>query len=941
MAQWRETYQGGSPEAERREFEHLARLMMRAQVKSRRAAGAGAVARAFHAKPVLALRGATVSFNDALPEDLRVGFAQPGRSYPATLRFSNAAPIRGPDLDKDFRGLAVRIEVSESEQHDLLATNFPVSHARDARQFVVFAEALSGGRLSRLLGIGRLLFVLGPGETVRMFRNVLGGRGVPASLALETYWSRAAMCWGEDNAVRYLFRPAAGTEPATRPSRAAPGYLAAELAQRLGRGDVVFDLCLQRYASDRTTPIEDTAVEWKERDAPAIAVGQLRIERQDVSRLDAQADARDIEQMAFNPWNTTAPFRPLGNLQRARKAVYDASASHRLGERWQALPPWRNRIFGALVRRFFRLLNRAVVWHRLPLRTSLLNLDALRHQLRLENLVDTEPREAPPAARAVPEPAPAAARIYRTYDGRFNDLSAPAMGAARQSAFGRNMPAQLRPDLFNEPNPVTVSQALMTRHAFIPATTLNVLAAAWIQFQVHDWVAHKRYPLGTRDVVVPLPRGAAPWTNTPGGSAETEMRIAGNEPWPGSSEDRPVFANDASHWWDGSQVYGATADAAERLRESGGARLRLQNGHLPENDRDFVLTGFNESWWLGLDVMHTLFAREHNAVCEGLEAHYPAWPPERVYQTARLIVSALIAKIHTVEWTPAILATRALQIGMDINWYGPPQGDFATRFGLWLTDTHALKGIPETFPDHHSAPYSLGEDFATVYRMHPLIPDDYRFCDHKTGAPRFDRTFLEIQGQGSDEQMRKIGLEDALYSLGIAHPGAITLHNFPRALQQFERDGEIIDLSVVDLVRTRRRGVPRYNDFRRNLHMKPITRWEDLTTSPDSNRLLKEVYGDIERVDTVVGLLGETPPHGFGFSDTAFRIFILMASRRLQSDRFLTVDFRPEIYSPFGMDWIARNGMTSVILRHCPELSPVLPREGTAFAPWRAITGAS
>ena len=63
--------------------------------------------------------------------------------------------------------------------------------------------------------------------------------------------------------------------------------------------------------------------------------------------------------------------------------------------------------------------------------------------------------------------------------------------------------------------------------------------------------------------------------------------------------------------------------------------------------------------------------------------------------------------------------------------------------------------------------------------------------------------------------------------------------------------------------------------------------------------------------DTLVGLFAETPPAGFGFSDTAFRIFILMASRRLQSDRFLTVDFRPEVYTPFGMDWVANNGMTS------------------------------
>ena len=102
-------------------------------------------------------------------------------------------------------------------------------------------------------------------------------------------------------------------------------------------------------------------------------------------------------------------------------------------------------------------------------------------------------------------------------------------------------------------------------------------------------------------------------------------------------------------------------------------------------------------------------------------------------------------------------------------------------------------------------------------------------------------------------------------------------------------------------------------------------------------RRLREVYRSVDEVDTMVGLFAETPPAGFGFSDTAFRIFILMASRRLQSDRFLTVDFRPEVYTPFGMDWVANNGMTSVILRHCPELAAVLPRGASAFAPWRPV----
>jgi hypothetical protein len=349
------------------------------------------------------------------------------------------------------------------------------------------------------------------------------------------------------------------------------------------------------------------------------------------------------------------------------------------------------------------------------------------------------------------------------------------------------------------------------------------------------------------------------------------------------------------------------------------------------------VTGFNQSWWLGLSTFHTLFAREHNVLCDELQRHYPIWSDDRVYHTARLIVSALIAKIHTVEWTPAILATPQIDIALRNNWYGPAAKDWATKLGLWLLDAQSSVGIPKTKPEHHGAPYSLTEDFVTVYRLHPLLPDDYVFRDHASGQQIDSRFFADIQGRETDNEMRRIGLANALYSFGIAHPGAITLHNYPNALRQFNRDGELIDLAVVDLVRTRRRGVPRYNDFRANLHKPRIKRWEDLTDDPKSVSQLREVYRTIDEVDTMVGLFAEPVPMGFGFSDTAFRIFILMASRRLQSDRFLTVDFRPEIYSPFGMDWIEQNSMTSVILRHCPELARVTPREASAFAPWRPV----
>ena len=101
-------------------------------------------------------------------------------------------------------------------------------------------------------------------------------------------------------------------------------------------------------------------------------------------------------------------------------------------------------------------------------------------------------------------------------------------------------------------------------------------------------------------------------------------------------------------------------------------------------------------------------------------------------------------------------------------------------------------------------------------------------------------------------------------------------------------------------------------------------------------RTLRDLYrNDIDRVDLLVGLLAEPVPQGFGFSDTAFRIFILMASRRLHSDRFFTVDFRPEIYTEFGMDYLNHTTMTDVLLRHHPELKGPLDGVKNPFGPWK------
>ena len=84
----------------------------------------------------------------------------------------------------------------------------------------------------------------------------------------------------------------------------------------------------------------------------------------------------------------------------------------------------------------------------------------------------------------------------------------------------------------------------------------------------------------------------------------------------------------------------------------------------------------------------------------------------------------------------------------------------------------------------------------------------------------------------------------------------------------------------------------------------------------------------------MVGLYCEPLPEGFGFSETAFRIFVLMASRRLKSDRFFTDDFNESVYTPEGMRWIRDNGFASVLTRHHPELLHKVGRVRNAFSPW-------
>lgn len=596
---------------------------------------------------------------------------------------------------------------------------------------------------------------------------------------------------------------------------------------------------------------------------------------------------------------------------------------------------YRNTPFWRVFDRLTTLVDQKRGWHRLPTVPGLAVLVGVRNVLRKQNLYDTR---TAPAVDAPPVP-PFEPRflVERTPDGTYNDLGDPAMGRAG-SRFGRNVPIDRTwPDAEPEimtPNPRVISRELLTRDPFIPATSVNALVAPWLQFMISDWFSHgKGDPARMWSIEL---ADDDPFPERP----LQVMKIVADPTRPADSTDHPpTYLNTETHWWDGSSIYGKSLEAQKQVRTGEDGQLKVGiDGRLPFDPKHDPTQ--EPGFWLGMLMLHTIFTREHNSICDRLKSEYPRWTDEQLFQRARLINAALMAKIHTMEWTPAVISHPTTVVALRANWFGLAEERVRKLFGR-ISDSEVISGIPGSHTDHYGIPYSLTEEFTAVYRMHPLVPDHFVLRSRNDDSLLAEKTFRELTGRAGLEVGQTMQMTDLLYSFGTEHPGVVCMHNFPRFLQEFERpDGHFMDLAATDIIRNREIGVPRYCEFRRHMHLPAPKTFGQLTDNPAWAEELERVYGDVERVDLMVGMYAETLPKGFAFSDTAFRIFVLMASRRLNSDRFFGRDYNAQVYTKAGMDWIDNNQMGDVLLRHFPELGPALRGLDNAFAPWKRATEA-
>jgi hypothetical protein len=146
----------------------------------------------------------------------------------------------------------------------------------------------------------------------------------PASAADNPYYSAAPFLFGNDRVMKFRASPVARSlDP---PNVEDPNYLRTALIKRLKKESIEFDFGIQVRDPDQldlASDIENASTEWPDE---YFSVARITIPMQE---FDSPEQRVKCEELFFTPWHGITEHRPLGGINRLRKAVYLGSGKHR------------------------------------------------------------------------------------------------------------------------------------------------------------------------------------------------------------------------------------------------------------------------------------------------------------------------------------------------------------------------------------------------------------------------------------------------------------------------------------------------------------------------------------------------------------------------------------------------------------------------------------
>jgi len=255
-----------------------------------------------------------------LPAKQRVGVFSQAANLQAWVRFSNGDPGGGPDLEKDIRGMAVKlmnVPGTPRGSQDFVMINAREFFSKDGDDYAKLFRALLANRkyVGNKFDLG--LYALNPFNFLSV-KNLLAARikiGNPLGIS---YHSSTVYKLG-DTSMRFKMEPCAPVTN-TVPAAADKNFLRSVLASSLKQKSACFHFFVQPNLKPNKQPVEDPRISWDERTSPYVKVGTLKIHQQGNVASKVQRDF--CENPSFDPWNTIEATRPLGQINRMRALVY-------------------------------------------------------------------------------------------------------------------------------------------------------------------------------------------------------------------------------------------------------------------------------------------------------------------------------------------------------------------------------------------------------------------------------------------------------------------------------------------------------------------------------------------------------------------------------------------------------------------------------------------
>jgi hypothetical protein len=461
----------------------------------------------------------------------------------------------------------------------------------------------------------------------------------------------------------------------------------------------------------------------------------------------------------------------------------------------------------------------------------------------------------------------------RSIDGTNNNLTNPSMGAVNTQLL-RQGNAHYCDAISSLCEAVLPSERLISNSiasqtsSMLNTRNLSSLTWQWGQFIDHDIsLTESAYP--SQPMQISVPTGDAYFDPFSTGLETIDLTRSIYDKTTGTSISNPrQQINEITSWIDASQVYGSDETRQAELRSFSGGRLLTSAGNLLRFNDNGLQNGGGDSAslflagdvraneQLGLIAMHTLFMREHNRRADQIATDNPLLSDEEIFQQARKVVGATIQNITYTGFLPALLGDNAL-----------------SNYSAYDATVDA----------------SIKNEFSTAgFRFgHTMLPNELLRLDNSgetiaEGNIDLQSSFFNPSG------IISIGIDPYLKGLSMQHAQELDnkvvdgVRNFLFGLP----GSGGFDLASLNIARGRDHGLADYNQMRIDYGLMAATSFSDISSDPQLQALLFDLYGDIDNIDAWVGGLAEDSFSGGNLGELFSTIVIDQFEALRDGDRF-------------------------------------------------------